>query len=474
MSRILLLLPFLIWLAYERQPAVVETRADLAGLGLFFTGVVGIVLMMGLWSRLLARRVTGRNVQRSLRRFNRVMNVARLAVPAWFGAGVFLLGWGAVVHELLSPLQRLPLELPLLIVGTAPAFAMWMGLWWSQFPADRALREQNLLIQLNAGLPTHAPPSFNRYFTSNLRLQLLFILVPVMLIIGLRDVLSLVLMWFGLSARQPGIESMVLLGSSALVFVAAPEILRHVLHTQPLPPSPLRNRLEGLCARTRLRYRDILLWRTDNNMGNAAVMGIIPQVRYILLSDLLLETMTDQQVEAVFAHEVGHIVHRHMAWYVVMVIILMLVTVALGTAVEASLAPQLPTWLPMDVLMTAVAVGGFLLMFGYLSRCFERQADVYAARTMQREWEPQTTPPSYVGEFGASVFSSALHRVASINNIPVGARNLSHGSIASRMKYLHELSGDPRRTSRFDHFMLGLYATMLGMLIGLGVLLLWN
>ena len=42
----------------------------------------------------------------------------------------------------------------------------------------------------------------------------------------------------------------------------------------------------------------------------------LPHVRYILLSDLLLERMDDEQIEAVFAHEVGHVVHRHMAWYV--------------------------------------------------------------------------------------------------------------------------------------------------------------
>ena len=73
----------------------------------------------------------------------------------------------------------------------------------------------------------------------------------------------------------------------------------------------------ALCRRVGMRYRDILLWRTQNNMGNAAVMGLVPQVRYILLSDLLLETMTESQIEAVFAHELGHIVHRHMAWYIV-------------------------------------------------------------------------------------------------------------------------------------------------------------
>src|SRR5829696_9781819 len=105
--------------------------------------------------------------------------------------------------------------------------------------------------------------------------------------------------------------------STALVFLLAPELLRRVLQTQSLPDSPLRRRLERLCERVGMRYRDILLWRTQNNMGNAAVMGILPPVRYILLSDLLLERMDDEQIEAVFAHEVGHVVHRHMSWYVI-------------------------------------------------------------------------------------------------------------------------------------------------------------
>ena len=80
---------------------------------------------------------------------------------------------------------------------------------------------------------------------------------------------------------------------------------------------------------------EILLWQTNNNMGNAAVMGVVPQVRYILLSDLLLQTMTDRQIEAVFAHEAGHVVHRHIAWYGVFVVITMIVMMMLGELANA-------------------------------------------------------------------------------------------------------------------------------------------
>ena len=55
----------------------------------------------------------------------------------------------------------------------------------------------------------------------------------------------------------------------------------------------------------------MLTWRTRHQIGNAAVMGFIPQVRYILLTDLLLETMSDEQIEAVFAHEMGHVLADH-------------------------------------------------------------------------------------------------------------------------------------------------------------------
>jgi hypothetical protein len=58
------------------------------------------------------------------------------------------------------------------------------------------------------------------------------------------------------------------------------------------------------------------------------------------------------------------------------------------------------------------------------------------------------------------VFASALHRVAVINNIPVAARSWCHGSIAKRMKYLHELAADPSHTTRFDRFMSKLYVAL--------------
>src|SRR5688572_21179158 len=424
-----------------------------------------------------------------MKRFNQAIFAARMAIPVWFGVGVFVLDWPLVVEQMLGPVVYWPVQLPAAALGTLPAVLTWMGLWWSQYPADRALREQSLLILLEDGLPVHSPPSFWEYFRASVRLQVLFTMVPVALILGTRDVLTVTLwktQWFG--PLRPEMDAVVSLGSALLVLIFAPEILRRVLHTQPLPPSPLRDRLEALCRRANLRYREILLWRTENNMGNAAVMGLLPQVRYILLSDLLLESMRDEQIEAVFAHEVGHVVHRHMGWYVVFFVILTLAGYgATATAARHLSWLQLPVWLPPELIVMGASVGAFLLMFGFLSRKFERQADVFAARTIERSRGsdgvrrervtesvgsissaysvtpslPTPSPHSHVGAYGATVFASALHRVAVINNIPVAARSWCHGSIAKRMKYLHDLAADPAHTTRFDRFMSKLYVGML-------------
>src|SRR6201999_2949396 len=101
-------------------------------------------------------------------------------------------------------------------------------------------------------------------------------------------------------------------------------ILTRILKTESLPSSALRLRLEEMSRRHGLRYRDILLWHTQGSIGNAAVMGVLPRLRYVLMTDLLLETMPDEQIEAVFAHELGHIVYRHLIWYVIFIVTLVL------------------------------------------------------------------------------------------------------------------------------------------------------
>jgi STE24 endopeptidase len=476
MSIILLLLLFLIWMAWSPDAAPAPIVAPQLGISIFVIGYLLLILITGWWGRHLARKAMGKNIHRSLDRFGWLMSGTRAMVPVWFGFGVFGLGWGQAVQSGLGPVADWPVQLPALVLGLMPAILAWMGLWWSQYPADRTLREQSFENQLDNDLPVFAPPTFRTYFGNKLRIQLLFVIVPIMLILCLRDIAVLGI--FGVAhtalGRQLGVspsisnltESIISISSAAMVFLFAPELLRHVLHTQPLPPSPLRDRLLGMCDTAGMRCREILLWQTQNNMGNAAVMGIFPRVRYVMLSDLLLQTMTDAQIEAVFAHELGHVKHRHMIWYIVFFATMSAGFFAAGTLLNESLHFSV-TGEQYFQLGMALAYGGmFWLGFGYISRWFERQADVYAARTMERSITPAVAPlPGHVGPYGATLFASALERVAVVNNIRIGSWNWTHGSIARRMGYIHGISGDPALTHRFDRTISRVYVAMIIVLL---------
>jgi STE24 endopeptidase len=500
MSRILILILFMLWLAWD--PTQSPSAAHLVpSLTVFFGFYLLLVVTTGIWGRRLARRVAAWNFHASLHRFNIMMEFARILIPVWFAVGLYFLGWRAAVANVLRP-QFLPTALGV-IFGTLPAFAAWMGLWWSQYPADRALREQTLLTLIDADLPLHAPPRFAAYFLSNLRLQVLFLAIPLLLIVLGHDLLTLLASALPLPDRADDLtDAIAWFVSAGGVFLFAPEILRRVLHTEPLADSPLRRRLDTVCHRTGIRYRDILLWKTDHNLGNAAVMGFFPRMRYILLSDLLLERMPDEEIEAVFAHEVGHIVHRHMLWYVAFVGVLAMINIGpgrwLGDLLNRYLGER-GEFLSISLFMIAK----FVILFGFISRQFERQADVYAARTMQKFQSPPSiadapalnlplfaagTSPiapmllpapiiadpnaaSFVGPAGAALFASALRRVAIINNIPITAASWCHGSIAKRMQYIHSLGRDPNATARFDTLMRRVYAAIILALVVSGTVL---
>jgi STE24 endopeptidase len=479
-TRFLILIPFFAWMTWAANFR--ESHWTWQGASIFLAGYVALVLAMGIWSRVLARRVDSRRFRSRLHGFNWMMTVARTAVAAWFIVGLFGgFGWGEFVRAHLPAVMRWPLSAPGAFVATLPAYLAWMGLWWAQYPADRALREQGLLALLESDLPVHSPPSFRRFFGSNLRTGILVPVLPILLILVLRDFAFVICSKMGLFGHDSGsAEVFILLGSSALVYVFAPVLLTSILKTQPLPDSELRRKLETMCQRSGLKYRQILLWHTDNNTCNAAVMGLFPQVRYILLSDLLLESMSSEQVEAVFAHEMGHVVYLHMMWYTAIVVILALAT----SLAEVWVADRFRSE-GLGVMSDLTSFVVFILVFGFLSRRFERQADVYAARTIQKQ-SPQSQ--DFVGAYGAGVFSSALKRVAVVNNMPLFMprefrgtlkeralfmveyayglyTNWLHGSLGARMAYVENLAEDSSRTDAFDRFMLAIYFLMIVALV---------
>ncbi len=81
---------------------------------------------------------------------------------------------------------------------------------------------------------------------------------------------------------------------------------------KPLENPALTERLVELCRRARTRVKGVFEWKLSekSKKANAALMGL-GNTRRIVLADTLLEKFSEDEVEAVLAHELGHHVRRH-------------------------------------------------------------------------------------------------------------------------------------------------------------------
>jgi STE24 endopeptidase len=104
-----------------------------------------------------------------------------------------------------------------------------------------------------------------------------------------------------------------------------------------------------------------------------------------------------------------------------------------------------------------------MIGFGWLSRRFERQADLFGARcvmpeasgchvpcSVHLEGHSTNTGSERVCATAAALFASALDRVACVSGIPHEERSWRHSSVGSRIRFLHSLAGDPARAIRFE------------------------
>src|SRR5207248_11495451 len=81
---------------------------------------------------------------------------------------------------------------------------------------------------------------------------------------------------------------------------------------EPLENENLKERLVRLSERAGTGVRGVYEWKLSekSKKANAALTGL-GSTRRIILADTLLGNYSDDEIEAVLAHELGHHVHRH-------------------------------------------------------------------------------------------------------------------------------------------------------------------
>jgi STE24 endopeptidase len=299
--------------------------------------------------------------QAELGMLQRQVGVFRLAtdgmIVAMFLGVAVVFGWVDFVREVMGVPRHLDV-----LPSIFPYFAMLAASWVGQYRIERHVRRSDW-----------TPGRFVAFQTRANGMTV----APVIVVFAL---------WWAVLRYVPAAADLVasfkyleIAGQMALVFVVmlfAPVLLRLVLPGGALPPGRLRRRLESFARDRGLRVGRILVWRTGGHaFATAFVIGLVGPVRYVFLTDALLRRLSDDEILAVYAHELGHVHHRHLWWLLAFLFSFVLVLLGTSEALVALQAP--PHWHFVSVVLPLVY--GYLL-FGYVSRRFERQADAFAAR----------------------------------------------------------------------------------------------
>ena len=235
-----------------------------------------------------------------------------------------------------------------------------------------------------------------------------------------------------------------------LVMVAlfGPAIIQRFWRCKPLQAGAHRAHIEALCRRARLSFRDILLWPIfEGRMITAGVMGLIRRFRYILVTRSLLQRLSPHEIEAVIAHEIGHVKKRHLLFYLIFFMGYMLISYALFDLIVYTLIYLNPfmIWINrvgldhttvFPAIFSLVIITAFLLyfrfIFGYFMRNFERQADIFVFDLLGTAQPLVTT----------------LEKIARTSGEPANKPNWHHFSIQERIDYLKRCMSDPMWITR--------------------------
>ena len=232
----------------------------------------------------------------------------------------------------------------------------------------------------------------------------------------------------------------------ALIFLAyiyAPLLLGFIWRTVPLADVNLRNKLHRLAVRDDIKYKNIVVWQTES-VANAAVAGIVPGSRQIFLTEALLKHFSDDEIEAVVAHEFGHIRYKHILTYLMFLVAYFLsysiYYIYIGQPLESLLSTS--SLLPAVGLVFFISLY-FVIIFRALSRRFEHQADLYAVAL--------TGKPE--------ALQLALARLAYLNYIPHSIQRLfelfqTHPSIDRRIELIQRFKGGDPSTLRYQNYLL--------------------
>ena len=227
-----------------------------------------------------------------------------------------------------------------------------------------------------------------------------------------------------------------------LIAIIGPVLIQKFWGCRPLRSGLTRHRIEFLCKKADMKFKDIMVWPLfGGRMITAGVMGLIKQFRYILVTPALMRQLNPYELDAVIAHEIGHIKKKHLLFYLFffagylilaftsldLIIYLIIYAQAVLGHIDNNVSNnETFTSICFSLCMITVFLVYFRYIFGYFMRNFERQADLF----------------SYTMMGSAKPLISTFEKIAITSRQAPDRPNWHHFSIKERIDYLKKCESD--------------------------------
>jgi Zn-dependent protease with chaperone function len=299
------------------------------------------------------------------------------------------------------------------VIGTL--FLIWTAFWF----VERSLCPSRLTLA--------------SYLLSQSRHFLLLPLVPVLGVLAAREALE----WWSPNLSSSSAGQMLQGGGVLALFVFAPMAVRRIWSTASLKDGPLREQLLAACQQSGCRLNDILLWDTEGRMANAAILGFLPGMRYLLVTDVLVDTLSAKELELVLRHEATHVARRHLLLRIAVLVLpiwLWFWATRALPGLEATLTSGLVAARMAEyshLLLLGVAAGYAVLAIGWISHRVEYEADLGVLTASQSSSDTQGN---------AATFAEVLCRITG----DVYHASWLHPSVRSRVDFLEACARQPQ------------------------------
>lgn len=224
---------------------------------------------------------------------------------------------------------------------------------------------------------------------------------------------------------------------SLLTFILPVVLLPIFYNLESYPESELKEHLLALINKTDVEIDDIYQINLSSkiNAANAAVIGL-GSSRKIVLSDNLKDKYSIDEIKAILAHELGHQVHRDIIKNLLIEQLMFLIIAYLIVCIQPLIYPWFgynsisdPITIPLLVVMVGFLIWLLSPIEMYISRSFEKRADLYAVKLTTK---------------GDSLIKS-LVKMADEALLPLKVNTyerifLSHPPISARVEYIFDNS----------------------------------